>query len=282
MILPRVCIVSGADRFTVPSYVNQEIWAREFGYDYRLQSLPDAGDHNYYFLKPSALRHYLPYYDWVFWVDDDVYFTDFTEDRIAGLIAEAEQAERSIILADGVREPNGWWNVVNAGVMLVRNDEHGLRFLNSVLEPLEQLVAEWWDPEIVGKQCGGDQDVVHYALVELGMRDHALIVDHMRLNARPHHYRTLKDGTTVHFAGHPDKALSVIDFSRAMGVSDLLVPKALLDKYGMRRQTVLLPGEERRRRMRLSVHMKGRAMATRLGAKEQVKSAVAKVRDVIA
>ena len=82
----RVCLVSGADEIRLRSYIGHSIYAQLHGFDFRLECGMAPGVKNKFFYKTSILRRVLAKYDWVVWLDDDVFITDFASDSLASLI----------------------------------------------------------------------------------------------------------------------------------------------------------------------------------------------------
>ena len=107
---PRICITSGGDEIRLRSYVNHAIYAREHGLDYRLETGIDPHIVTKFDYKVAILRRLLPRYDWLVWMDDDAFFTDFEADNLRRLISEAERDDISLVIAEGPTEPNGFWS----------------------------------------------------------------------------------------------------------------------------------------------------------------------------
>ena len=116
---PRICITSGGDEIRLRSYVNHAIYAREHGLDYRLETGIDPHIVTKFDYKVAILRRLLPRYDWLVWMDDDAFFTDFEADNLRRLISEAERDDISLVIAEGPTEPNGFWSRINTGVCLL-------------------------------------------------------------------------------------------------------------------------------------------------------------------
>lgn len=232
-----ICIVSGGDEIRSRAYVNQAIYAREWDLDYRLEIAVAPGVSDVFFYKTAIVRRIAPLYDWILWVDDDVYFTDFGRDGVRELVDRAEAAGSFMVYAENPREPNGSWSRINAGVFMLKNDQRTFRFLDEIVEGNLQATRDWWDEDVHGMQSGGDQDIQLWALHHLGLAEDALVVDHRDLNSRWHYYANgLSDAFLCHFCGHYDKKLSVALFGRRFGVGQELVPSDLLDKYSVRRR----------------------------------------------
>lgn len=233
--LPRICITSGGDEIRLRSYLNHAIYAREHGMDFRLETGIDPEISSKFDYKVSILRRLLPMYDWLVWMDDDTFFTDFEATHIQDLIAEAERDGISLVIAEGPREPNGFWSRINTGVMLIRNDTTGRAIVEQTAAADLAEVRAWWDDERDGLFTNGDQDQMWWVICTQGFQDAVRIVDHRRLNSRGHYYeRSLTDAFVMHFTGYPDKEVGIARFADLWDIGQELVPTELLDKYHVR------------------------------------------------
>lgn len=212
--------------------INHYIYAREHGLDYRLECGLDDDIRTKFDYKTSIIRRILPYYDWVVWVDDDVYFTDFAANDINDQIAAADTENQIIVIADGPLEPNGFWSKINTGVVAFKNCEENIELLHQFHSlPLEE-VREWWNDDRDGLFTNGDQDQLWMALNTSGLIERTRIVDSLRWNSRGHYYKnSLSDAAIMHFCGYPDKEIGVAQFAQRFGIGQELVPDHLLDKY---------------------------------------------------
>lgn len=228
------CLTSGGDGIRLRSYLNHYIWAQENGIEYRLEIGLQPGRTSPYDAKYPILRRGLARFDWVMWVDDDVYFTRWSAEGVQRLIAQAEAAGGFAVLAEGPREPNGSWSRINSGVMLLRRDPRTTRLLERASATDIGALRERWDAEADGSFSGGDQDALWHAIKsDPGLREGTIIVGHAELNSRPHLMRTPDDGLTAHFCGD-HKQSRIHEFARRHDLGLELVPEPLLDKYGVR------------------------------------------------
>lgn len=203
--------------------------------DYRLETGIDQRIVTRFDYKLSIIRRLLPLYDWLVWMDDDAFFTDFTSDSLSSLIHRAERGGQSLIFAEGPLEPNGFWSRINSGVMVLRNDETARHVLDRAAHVDLATVRTWWDDDRDGLFTRGDQDQLWWSIRTSGVEESVLIVDHRELNSRGHYYRdSLQDAFIMHFTGYPDKELGIARFADRWGVGQELVPRELLDKYHVR------------------------------------------------
>lgn len=257
--LPKICLISGADEIRTRAYINHYIYAREHGLDYRLECGLDDDIRTKYDYKTSIMRRILPYYDWVVWIDDDAYFTDFEADDINDHIKQAENENKFLVIADGPLEPNGFWSKINTGVLALKNCEESFKLLTDFHNlPLDEVRA-WWDDERDGLFTNGDQDQLWMALNTTGLLDKTLIVDSQRFNSRGHYYKnSLQDAAVMHFCGYPDKEIGVVRFAKQFNIGQELVPEHLLDKYAavVRSPIKPLEFEVRNRKMIITSRIK--------------------------
>lgn len=253
----RICIVSGADQIRSRSYINHAIYARLHGMDFRLECGVGENISNKFFYKTSIISRVLPLYDWIVWMDDDTYFTDFTRDNLRRFIEEAERDEKFLVVAEGPLEPNGFWSYVNTGVMCIKNSQEARDLFGKMSEEVLQEVADWWDPKKHGTFTNSDQDITIWWLLTSAVEDRVSIVDHRELNSRGHYYTSsLEDAFVMHFCGYPDKEIGAIDFGRRFGLGQELVPENLLDKYSVRTRDPMSRPEQYVRRQ--AWHLRGR------------------------
>lgn len=232
----KVTIVSGGDEIRLRSYVNHKIFSLEHRFDYRLEIGLGEEIKSKFDYKFNCILNVLKYTDWLVWVDDDVYFTDFSSENIESLINMAEVSGHQIILAEGPPEPNGFWSKINTGVMIVRNSESAREILKKAKSTPLVEVKFGWDESEDGLYTNGDQDQLWHVIREDGLVESGTvkIVSHSLLNSRGHYYKSsLSDNFAMHFYGYPDKELGVSIFAKKWGIGQELVPAELLDKYGV-------------------------------------------------
>ncbi len=249
-VLPRLCIASGADRVRYRSHVNQAVFAQENGYDYRFDlGVNEGGLRSHFDIKLRVLQRLLPLYEWVMWVDDDVWFTDFRPGLVDAVIDEAEADGKDIVIARGAREPRGFSSFLNSGVILLRRSEAAGRLLEEVLDEPIEAVAAWWDEEKYGIFTHGDQDQIVKVLVDSDLLTSTWLIDPQRLNSRTHLYSaSAQDAAICHFCGHYDRELSLAQFAERFGLSPDLLPLDVARRYGL--PTMLMPARERALRER--------------------------------
>ena len=227
---PAVCVVSGGERVRFASHINHAIYARENGYDYRLQIGLTERAQNGYFLKLAVLERLLPFYDWILWIDDDAFFTDFDGEAIRRLITAAEAEGQFLVMSRQIDA-----TPFNTGVMLLQSVPAVQCLLRQALEsdPLE--VEIWWDPKADGVFLSSDQEALWWAISKSGLRSQVRIVEPRELNALPDCFLgEVSDLPVVHFYGSLFKELRIAEFGRRWGYGNELAPEHLLEAHGVR------------------------------------------------
>lgn len=234
----QVCIASGGDSIRFRSYVNQAVYARERGFSYHLGIGLSRDARSPYEPKFVVIEEILPRFDWVVWMDDDVYVTDMVHPVLEELLREAESADAFVVLAEGPVEPHGGWTSINTGVMALRNDPRTWEMIADARAiDLRDLRGKWDEGEF-GVFTNGDQDTICWALhAKEGLLNGTRIVSHRLLNSRPHYYgHSLEDAFAVHFCGAGDKMLRAAQFAARFGLGQELVEVELLDRWSVRRR----------------------------------------------
>ncbi|WP_368660404.1 hypothetical protein [Kocuria sp.] len=234
--------------------MNHSIYARTHELDYRLECGLDRGITNKFFYKTSIIRRVLPLYDWIIWIDDDAYFTDFDRDNLNEFIDQAERGDHFMVIANGPTEPNGFWSRINTGVVIFRNDPRTENLLD-LMESSDLVdVRAWWDEAEHGVFTNGDQDQMLWALETTGLMNGVRIVDHRELNSRGHYYdSSLDDAFVMHFCGHFDKQLGIVRFADRFNIGHELVPVELLDEFSVKTRSPMPHSEYLARAARMEV-----------------------------
>lgn len=233
-----VCIASGGDQVRFRSYINQAVYARQRGFTYHLGIGLSQGVTSPYDHKFTVLEEILPRFDWVVWMDDDVYVTDMTHPVLEGLLLEAEAEDAYLVIAEGPVEPHGGWTRINTGVMALRNDPRTWELLHDARAVDLRDLRGRWDEDLFGVFTNGDQDSICWSLhAKEPLLSGTRIVSHRLLNSRPHYYDDkLDDAFAVHFCGAGDKMLRAAQFAGRFGLGQELVQDELLDRWSVRRR----------------------------------------------
>ena len=224
----RIGIISGyypGERFN--SQINHKAYADYHGYYYIFNSSPERDSRNY-FRKIETIKRYIDLFDWIFWIDDDAYFTNF-EISLENFILNAETSDLIICKSPSTKK---LFTKFSSGQFLLRNSMRSHLFLNAVMEvDLEKVRAFW--REDLGYFSDGDQDAMVY-LSEMDSRfggDYFQTLDHYAFNNRDFEYQArLEEHFLVHFTG-TSKIASKAGFCNRLGVNSYLVPDVLLKDF---------------------------------------------------
>jgi hypothetical protein len=234
----RLCIVSGATHHRFYADTNQRIYAKRHGYDYRFDMGPyDLGTHmarrKVGFFKISAVERALPDFDWVFWIDDDAFFTDF--DKPLAPFLDGIGPDVFWVACKSPVNPEGRWSYLSSGQFFIRNCEESFAFLRTVRNVPPEVIKPWWDEQKVGLSTTGDQDAFVYTLLTDNLLPRVRLMEYQTFNNRWYHYEErLNEHLIVHFAGaEKQKRLDIANFAAKFGLDESLVPRSLLREYGV-------------------------------------------------
>lgn len=263
----RVCVASGGDEVRWRSYVNHTVYAREHGFTHHIGIGLAPGIETVYYYKFELVREVLPHFEWVLYLDDDVYVTDFGSSSIEDLITHCVAEDKFAVFAEGPPEPDGSWTRLNSGVILVRNDPRAFALLDSAQRSDLEAIRQSWSEDEEGLYTFGDQDAIWRVVRDdPTVRADVEIVGHRQLNSREHYYNSkLSDAFAVHFCGPGDKDLKVALFGRRFGMGQELVLVELLDRYSVRKRERMSDREIAGRRASLI----GRRVAKRVRRKAE-------------
>lgn len=237
-------IVSYSDKLILPTSLNHQFYADQHRYTYILDISPCPTLANKtiplyrqgYFSKIQKVRKFLPLFDWVMWIDDDVVFTN-SQVQLESIVAEYPQVD--FLICNSPVNQKGESTFVNSGVFLVRNTPRALDFLDACLVTDFESLSTWWDPAKLGTYTNADQDAMLYNLIQNSQFDQASgfwsRIDYKVMNSRIYHYNSSPDEHFIlHLAGVADKAQALIDFSEKFGVHPLIVPDDIPNQYRYR------------------------------------------------
>lgn len=250
---PDVCVMSGGDEVRYRAYVNHAVYARKHGFTYHIGIGLGPAVFSPYYYKFNAILEILPAFEWVLYLDDDVYVTDLESRSVENLIAEALEQDAFLVLAEGPEEPDGSWTRVNSGVMLIRRDQRSFDLLREAQDADLGAIRASWSEDEEGLFTNGDQDAIWRAArdgahVGAGVR----IVGHRELNSREHYYEaSLQDAFAVHFCGPGDKPLKIAQFGRRFGLGQELLSNGDLERFSVRRRERMSEVEMLRRHVEL-------------------------------
>jgi hypothetical protein len=238
-----ICILSGSTDHRLRSDVNHRVYARQHAYDYLFDKGPYTRLTNAYFFKLWAIARVLPFFDWVFWLDDDAWFTDF--DRPLEPFVEGLDRGIFLVACKSPVNPSGDFTFLNSGVLFLRNCPQSRDFLETTRNVSLDLVKAWWDAKTLGLFTSGDQDAMTYVIQQQRLLAQIVLLPCDAFNSRPYHYRSAaNEHFVVHFPGVRDKATAVRRFAIKCSLDETtLLPRPLLEQFDAERAQ---PDQERR------------------------------------
>jgi hypothetical protein len=200
----KVCVLSG--RFPRSEFLyswNHYAYAERHGYTYISCDWP-TGVTNRYMTKFAYLRHYLPHFDYVFWIDDDAFFVDL-EKPLDRFIPEENQ------LASFCRSPTNKsiFTYLSSGQFLIKSGRDSEDFIEAILDVSLDKVKDWWRDDL-GMFTNGDQDAIVY-LIHNDERfvDCVKLFDYMSFNSRIADLDHAPDDVfLLHFTGPRSKKIA--------------------------------------------------------------------------
>ena len=117
MSTPPLMIVSGSSRVRTAAPLNHALYAGSIGVPYFFDVAPTRVD-RIYFHKLEVIRAYLPLAEWLFWIDDDAFFTDFRVDLRQFL---ADVGDKELVFCKSPVNPRGGWTWMSSGQFFIRN-----------------------------------------------------------------------------------------------------------------------------------------------------------------
>jgi glycosyltransferase involved in cell wall biosynthesis len=231
----EISLVSGGDRVYLRSHVNHRIYSQLMGWTYRHETGPFDGLRSPYYFKLAAVQALLPSADWVIWLDDDAYVTDFEGRDLAQLLESAAAEGFSMVIADSPRSADGRWTAINSGVFALRNTPESAELLRAAMSVTTDEVRNWWNDDEYGYFTNGDQDSLYWAIKTQGFDSRVMIVSHDRINARPGMYqKTGSEHFICHFPGARDKKAAIGELAARLGRDVTLVPAEVQRRYDLR------------------------------------------------
>src|SRR5262245_3084233 len=126
----KISIVSGSSRPKFDSPANHHAYAVRHGYGYRFDLGPHPMVPRPPYFKLGAVAQALPSCDWLFWLDDDAFFTDL--DRPLETIVGALDPHLLVAFCGAPVNPRGLTTFLNSGAFFIRSCADALVFLDAV------------------------------------------------------------------------------------------------------------------------------------------------------
>jgi hypothetical protein len=232
MLSPRrsgLTIVSGCDRLRFKSFVNHKLFADVNGSNYIWSFILGRHGESPYLKKIDVVQSALGADEWVFWLDDDAYFTDFSW----RLIPYVEKFSRFDLIICKSPINDGFWTFISSGQFFIKSTKRSALFLSAVRSVNLDKVRAWWNPEKYGMFTNGDQDAMVYVLAtdrKFAEGDFFIRLDYSEFNSREFHY---KDSPAEHRLLHLASATKskeelLCGFRDKFKMNEFLVPDDLL------------------------------------------------------
>ncbi|MCG8451367.1 MAG: putative nucleotide-diphospho-sugar transferase [Pirellulales bacterium] len=219
--IKRLAVVSFCDHIRTTSIINHAVYSSMQSIPYHFDIAPTVN--RGYFAKIEVIIKFLSLYDWIFWIDDDAYFTQL-DVPLTDFIKE--QSEQDFVFCKSPVN-QGEWTYLSSGNFFARNSPRTHDVLNAILRTDLQTVENWWDRDSFGLFTNGDQDALVYQLLA---GDHGATYTRLPFhvfNTRSFHFeRSAREHFLVHFTGN-DKHLQSAAFARRLGLSTALLPADL-------------------------------------------------------
>lgn len=226
----RICVVSGRHpRTSFESDINHKFYCGLHGYCYIHCTWP-TGAKNPYFNKIRYLKAYAPYFDYLFWIDDDAFFLDF-EKSIDFLVPSGDEF-MSICRSPDFKNIHTF---ISSGQFLLRCDDTGKNFLDAIEQVDLRVVSGWWREDL-GFFSNGDQDAMIYLMQTDPRFSNFVLHDYRRFNSRIENLENGESPFLIHFTGSAEKKAAALRRAQArLGRAPSLLPKSAEDSLGVRR-----------------------------------------------
>ena len=146
----RIGIISGYyPGFRLDSPINHKVYADRHGYGYVYNFTPERCSGGYFFKVRTILR-YLDFFDWIFWIDDDAYFTNF-EVKLEQFITPDDGSELVICSSPSTKK---LFTKFSSGQFLLKSTPVSRAFLQEVLITDMRIVRSFWRDDL-GYYAGG-------------------------------------------------------------------------------------------------------------------------------
>jgi galactosyl transferase GMA12/MNN10 family len=218
-----ICMISGCTKKRLFSEINHAYYAANHSYDYNFDVGPYAELQNAYFLKLLAVERVIANYDWVFWLDDDAFITDFSI-RLEHFLHNVEPSVFMVACKSPVNSRGGW-TFLSSGAFLLRRCAESSTFIANVKAVQLSDVKAWWNRSKYGMFTNGDQDAMTYLLHQRGLLPLVKLLPYEAFNTRTYHFTdSPREHFIVHFPGS-GKAEAVRAFAKKFRLDEMtLIP----------------------------------------------------------
>lgn len=218
----KICILSGRYPQSIfDSYINHKLYADRHGYTYIYCNWPTK-EKNPYMNKIVYILEYVDYFDYIFWIDDDAFFIDFT-------IKLEKFFPKDNAFATFCKSPTHKkiFTYLSSGQFMLSCTDVGKAFLNDILKLDLIVVKKWWRDNL-GMYTHGDQDKIVYLLHEVdNYKNKVNILGYKNFNSRIENLKGV-DSHNV-FILHLTGSSKIKNRSLKEAMSILGLPRYLVD-----------------------------------------------------
>lgn len=226
----RIGIISYCDNIRTLAHVNHQYYADKNNYTYIYDIAPTTN--GVFKNKVEKILKYLDLFDYIFWIDDDAFFTQYKA-RLEPLIDLAKPGTPLVFCSSPVN-PDGGWTYLSSGNFFIKNSPETVEWLRTVLKTDLKSVEKKWDTERNGLFTKGDQDIMTHLLQNdkrFNNESFHTVLDYTHFNTRPYHVKKKpSEFFLVHFTG-TEKYQQSLDFAKKYKLSDALIPVKEYKKY---------------------------------------------------
>ena len=231
MTKPRIGIISYCDKVRTFATINHQFYADLHNYTYIYDIAPTKN--GVFKNKVEKILKFLDLFDWVFWIDDDAFFTQY-KTPLETFLEEVSDTGHELIFCNSPVNPSGGWTHISSGNFFIKNTSKNKEWLRQVLKGDLRKIEKHWDEERNGLFTNGDQDIMVDLLQNnklFNRSGYCKIVDYTKFNTRPYHVKKKpSEHFLVHFTGN-EKFQQSLDFAKSFGLSPALIPEKDFKKY---------------------------------------------------
>jgi len=212
----NLIIISGGDSYRYNAHVNHKKYADLQNINYKFYISDNLK--NPFFTKCYAiLESFEQGYDYVLWVDDDVFFIDYNWNCISIF----QENKEDIVVTQGRTNKKSGTTLFNNGIMFIRNTKKTQELFESIPNVEQQEMKKKWQNSW-GPCEGNDQPRMIY-LTQTKYKKNVKIIPYPGFNAHEITFKQRKDFLNtrppmVHITGQ-NKTGKIERFMRVTGIS---------------------------------------------------------------
>ena len=229
----KLGIISYCDHFRTFAHINHQYYADKHGYHYIFDAAPTH--RGPYHNKIEKLLKFLDLFEWVFWIDDDGFFTQYDQPLEKFLKGHEDKDLVFCKSPENVDDKgNPIWTYLSSGNFFMKNTPRVREFLEACLAMTPEEIRDQWDSKKFGHFTNGDQDIMVHLLHndERFMHENFHVcLPYEKFNTRPFHFKKKSnEHFLVHFTGN-DKHGQAVTFGERLGLSHALIPQEAYEQY---------------------------------------------------